>query len=294
MLDRRISFVRYEVQGTAPGRLDPIGSGPLRMVTLLANPKSEEYATLKLDDERQNIETALHDLAGIRPEFYPDTTLEILQDALTTGAHVFHFAGHGKFEGDLGATFGSMEGKGYLILLGPNQAPAEYSADNLAKRLTGSHVRLAFLGACEGGRRDQVNPWTGVVPALTRAGIPAVVGMQYTIRDSNAIAFSRRFYRALARGESIDGAVTDGRLAILEGSTDPNERDWGVPVLYLRAEEGILFPSAALPAAVVPAAEQPPPAPPQPIPQPSECRSARPARCNDQSVQYRRPGAAVR
>jgi hypothetical protein len=102
-------------------------------------------------------------------------------------------------------------------------------------------VRLAVLGACEGGRRDQVNAWTGVVPALTRAGIPAVVGMQYKIRDKNAIVFSRRFYRALAAGQPIDAAVTDGRLAILNRSGD-DERDWGVPVLYLRTGEGVLFP----------------------------------------------------
>jgi hypothetical protein len=67
--------------------------------------------------------------------------------------------------------------------------------------------------------------------------------MQYTVQDENAIAFSRRFYRALAAGQPIDAAVTDGRLAIYNrGSED--ERDWGVPVLYMRTDEGILFPSA--------------------------------------------------
>ena len=66
--------------------------------------------------------------------------------------------------------------------------------------------------------------------------------MQYKVLDKSAITFSRNFYRALAAGQEIDDAVTAGRLAILTGTQDEKERDWGVPVLYLHAEDGILFP----------------------------------------------------
>jgi len=244
-LNRRISLVRYEVMGQAPGTLDPVGTGPLRMVALLATPDDPGYAELKLDVERGSIQKALEDVAGIRVEFYPDATVETLEDALTREAHVFHFAGHGQFEGDLGLAFRSMEGKGFLVLLDEGRRAKLFPADRLARNLAGRGVRLAVLGACEAGRRDQVNAWTGVVPALTRAGIPAVVGMQYTIRDNSAIAFSRRLYRALADGQPIDAAVTDGRLAIFNRSSD-DERDWGVPVLYLRADEGVLFPKSQI------------------------------------------------
>ena len=245
VLDRRISLVRYEVMGQSPGSLDPVGAGPLRLVALLADPNVPGYPRLNLGAERRNIEKALDDLSGISAEFYPDATVETLEDALTREAHVFHFAGHGQFEGELGVVLGSLEGKGNLVLLDDDRGPFLFPAEKLAQNLRGRGVRLAVLGACEAGRRDQVNAWTGVVPALTRAGIPAVVGMQYTIRDRNAVAFSRRFYRALAAGQSIDAAVTDGRLAIFNRSSD-DERDWGVPVLYLRTDEGVLFPSARL------------------------------------------------
>jgi hypothetical protein len=169
--------------------------------------------------------------------------VEKLEDALTREAHVFHFAGHGQFVGEMGMTYGSLSGKGFIVLLQDttNRQPILFPVERLALNLVGRGVRLAVLGACEAGRRDQVNTWTGIAPALIRAGIPAVVGMQYTIRDENAIAFSRRFYNALAAGQSIDAAVTDGRLAILNRS-DENERDWGVPVVYLRTDEGVLFP----------------------------------------------------
>jgi hypothetical protein len=243
VLDRRVSLVRYEVMGQRLVSLDPVGAGPLRLVVLLADPDTPGYPHLNLDVERQNIEQALEEVPEISAEFYPDATVEMLEDALTREAHVFHFAGHGQFEGELGVAFGSLEGEGSLVLLDENRGPFLFPAEKLAQNLRGRGVRLAVLGACEVGRRDQVNAWTGVVPALTRAGIPAVVGMQYTIRDRNAVAFSRRFYRALAAGQPIDAAVTDGRLAIFNRSSD-DERDWGVPVLYLRTGEGVLFPSA--------------------------------------------------
>jgi hypothetical protein len=241
VLDRSISLVRYEVLGQAPSSLDPVGAGPLRLVALLASPDVPGLAKLDLAAEQRNITQALTGLANMRAEFYPNATIDTLLDALVREAHVFHFGGHGKFEGDLGTTYGSIEGKGYLLLVDENGREKRLSAEKLALNLRGRGVRLALLGACEAGRRDGVNAWTGIVPSLTKAGIPAVVGMQYTVRDANAIAFSRQFYRALAAGQSIDAAMTDGRLAVFNRGDD-SERDWGVPVLYLRAEEGIVFP----------------------------------------------------
>ena len=160
-------------------------------------------------------------------------------EALVQGAHIFHFSGHGKFKVKWGG-YGSKEGKGYLLM-----GDRPLSAEKLALKLAQRGVRLAMLAACESGDLDQFNAWTGIAPALTRAGIPAVVGMQFTVRDKNAIAFSNSFYRALAAHRSIDEAVTDGRQAIFTLGDDDDERDWGVPVLYLRAEEGILFPKSA-------------------------------------------------
>ncbi len=241
VLDRQISLVRYEVMGQAPASLDPLDGAELRLVALFANPDDPDFPPLNLDAEQQNLEAALQGAAGIRAELYPQARVETLEDAFTNEAHVFHFSGHGTFEGEMGLAFGSVEGKGYIVLLDEENRGRPFPADKLAQNLRGRGVRLAFLGACEASRRDQVNAWTGVAPALTRAGVPAVLGMQFTVRDDNAIAFSRRFYRALAAGQPVDAAVTDGRLAIFNRA-DESERDWGVPVLYLRTEAGVLFP----------------------------------------------------
>ena len=245
VLDRKISLVRFEIMGQAMVSVGPVGPGPLRMAILMANPDDPGLMKLNLEAERKSMEEVLREIPIIHPQFCPNATLEKLENALTGDLHAFHFAGHGGFEGDLGATFGSQEGKGFIVLEDEHHRPFKFAAEKLALNLKGRGVRLAVLGSCEGGRRDQVNAWTGVAPALTRAGIPAVVGMQFKVLDENAIAFSRKFYRALAAGESVDAAVTDGRLAIFNRGED-EERDWAVPVLYLRAEEedGVLFPKA--------------------------------------------------
>ncbi len=240
-LDTLISLVRSEVLAQAPPSLDPVGERDLRMVALFDDPATQEYPALQLDVEEQKIRQALSTVANIKAEYYPDATIEKLEDVLVNGADILHFSGHGVFKGTLGERRGTMEGKGYLVLMSDNREPLLFAADKLALNLRARGVRLTMLGSCEGARNDGVNAWSGVAAALTRAGIPAVVAMQYTVRDSNVIHFSRAFYRAVAEGQPVDTAVTLGRMAIFNQTSD-DERDWGVPVLYLRGSESIIFP----------------------------------------------------
>ncbi|MEJ2559740.1 MAG: hypothetical protein P8186_26690 [Anaerolineae bacterium] len=65
--------------------------------------------------------------------------------------------------------------------------------------------------------------------------------MQYETYDNSASAFARRFYQSVAAGLSLDEAVGAGRLAVLNlGGRD--DVDWGVPVLYMRSPDGVIFP----------------------------------------------------
>jgi hypothetical protein len=144
--------------------------------------------------------------------------------------HIFHFIGHGIF-----AKGGS------LVLERADQRGESFPADKLALTLRSLGVRLAVLGACETARRDSMNAWNGVAPALMKVGIGAALANQYAVLDQTAIAFTRRFYAALAAGLALDEAVSLGRLAILNVNAADNSA-WGVPVLYMHAADGILFP----------------------------------------------------
>jgi hypothetical protein len=268
----QISLVRYQQIGKALGKIETVGEESLRMVAILSNP--DDTPGLNLAKEEQNIREALNGLPQIQPEFYPNVTIENLLKILIKPAHIFHFSGHGGFQGSMGDTFGSEEGEGTLALTGEDGQAVDFPAEKLAMNLAGRGVRFAMLGACESSKVDQINAWTGIAPALTLAGIPAVVGMQFKVRDPNAIAFSNILYDSLAAGLTIDEAVTKGRLAIYTlGNSD--ERDWGVPVLYLRAEEGVLFPK---PKSNVPIRDQTEkPLPPKSLPPPVNVRALREA-----------------
>ena len=249
VLNRRLSLVRYQVLEQSVGKLDPVAEGKLRLVALLSNPDNTEG--LDLETERANIEKAVAEVPAIQAEFYPNATIDDLQEQILKGIHIFHFSGHGKFEGEMSGTYGTQEGKGFLSLTGAGGHEVDFSAQKLALSLAGRGVRFAMLGACDSSKVDQINAWTGIASALTRAGIPAVVGMQFSVFDHNAIIFSKIFYRALAAGLTVDEAVTEGRIAVVTRGDD-EDRDFGVPVLYLRAEEGVLFPQASRVDAPVP------------------------------------------
>ena len=99
-------------------------------------------------------------------------------------------------------------------------------------------LRLAVLNSCEGARNSRTDPFAGVAATLIRHGIPAVVAMQFEITDEVAITFAGAFYSALAEGFPVDAAVAEARKAIY---AQPNDVEWGTPVLYMRSPDGRLF-----------------------------------------------------
>jgi hypothetical protein len=243
-LDRRISIVRYEMLGEPAGRLEPIGDAPLRLVAVMASPDSPDLPRLDLEREAAALRRALETRPEVDLEILSEGSRPALDQALEHGGQVFHFAGHGRFQAAMAAKPGSVEGRGFLVFRDRTGKPDEVDGDELVISLRGRGVRLAVLGACLGARRDSGNPWQGIAPALVRSGLPAVVAMQATLFDESAVAFSARCYEMLAEGVSIDDAVTAGRLAIFN-EVGASNRDWGVPVLYMRADSGVLFPRSA-------------------------------------------------
>jgi len=215
-----------------------------RLLVALASPQDE--ALLHLDKERKNIDHALQDIPGIVPVYLSEATAQKLLDELIYGADIFHFAGHGKFK-----TSVLDASSGYILLLGEDGKSAPMSAETLAVNLRDRGVQLVFLGACETGRRDEQNAWSGVVTNLMAAGIPAAIAMQYKIWDESAITFSRTFYKAMAAGLPLEQAVSLGRIAVFnqcDALKDQEQRqkywrDWGVPVLYCRVRGNFVLPT---------------------------------------------------
>ena len=238
-LDREISIVRYENYDD-PKKIAARGQDKLRVTVLLSEGEMLGWPGLNLDKEEDDFRQVFEGAEGTDLNILRPGTLGKFEDWITAsdGADVFHFSGHGQFDED---TEGSTAGAGSLILTGDDGSAVPMEAEKLAAELSGRGIRLAVLGACEAAERDMETPWSGVASALVAKGIPAVIGMRYTVFDHSAIAFSRRLYQALVAGKSIDSAVSEGRLGIYQRGGS-SERDWGVPVLYMRTNNNVLFP----------------------------------------------------
>jgi hypothetical protein len=96
-----------------------------------------------------------------------------------------------------------------------------------------------LLNACEGARSSLRDIFSSTAATLVRRGVPAVLAMQNEITDFAAVELARAFYAALADGLPVDAAVAEARKHV--SSLAVNSVEWGTPVLFMRAPDGILF-----------------------------------------------------
>jgi formylglycine-generating enzyme required for sulfatase activity len=201
-------------------------TGPLRMLVLSAGP--EGLPPLCLEEEFVAIQKALACLtrAGrlVIQRMDRPTLPKISEYLQENHCHIVHFLGHG----DAGALYmEDTEGAGLPI-----------DHDLVSEFLQHEHLRLVVLNACEGARAGEESPFSGVAQRLVRRGVPAVVAMQCAVEDSMAVAFSRHFYRFLARtGRPGQALALTRRELLAEGYRN----GWGIPALYMQASDGQLL-----------------------------------------------------
>lgn len=208
---------------------------PIRILGMLASPQG--LPLLDATAERQRMVEAIDHLLEshtIELTWVAGQTWRDLSRVLQEGDwHIFHFIGHGGFS--------TEQGEGWIALADEESgAPSFLTATQLGRLFEAyPTLRLAILNACEGARASEHDVFSSTGAVLARRGIPAVVSMQYAITDRAAIEFSRSLYDGLARGLSVDAAVQEARIAISMALGDSAE--WGTPVLFMRAPDGVLF-----------------------------------------------------
>jgi hypothetical protein len=149
-----------------------------------------------------------------------------------TGPVIVHFLGHGRREG----------GKGQLLLSKADGRPHWIDAASFAELFGRQSLKLVVLQACDTAIPDQYVPFSGVAMALARAGLPAVVAMQYRIKTGVATAFTEAFYDKLLNDNTpIDVAVEAGRERLAEHLDARDRLAFGHPVVYLASHDGMLL-----------------------------------------------------
>ncbi|MBN2394269.1 MAG: SUMF1/EgtB/PvdO family nonheme iron enzyme, partial [Anaerolineae bacterium] len=231
-LSRNTPLVRYL---ELPQSVQPLRTElPLRILGMAVSP--EGLPPLDIAQEKQRVETALEGLRAtglVTLNWLEGQTWRDLQRGMRHGPwHFFHFIGHGGFSRTMD--------EGFVALADESGEAHHLSATQLG-RLLADHrdLRLALLNACEGARGSTQDIFSATAAILIRRGLPAVLAMQYPITDRAAIEFSRTFYEALADGLAVDTATTEARQAI--SYVAPHSVEWGIPVLYMRATDGVLF-----------------------------------------------------
>lgn len=206
---------------------------PLRLLLVTSSP--QDHPALNIEEEWQLLSEALKDLKHrglVDYERLDHVTLDSLQDTLQTfKPHIFHYIGHGYFdeeEQDGGLLFEDNDYKGEFV-----------SSTKLTTALKDHNtLRLILLNACNGARTPTtvLDPFAGTAQRLVKAGLPAVLAMQFKISDQSAIKFSQEFYEAVALAYPIDAA-----LAVARKSISYQNSEWGTPVLFMRTTDSQLF-----------------------------------------------------
>jgi hypothetical protein len=165
----------------------------LRILYATATPEGELRVSQEIRRVKAAVSSALHrDIVDI--EHAPDVTPDDLLNYLTTFTpHVVHFSGHAD-QDVLVFDDGTVDGDG------GREIPIE-----LFMRAVSTPDRkpsLVVLNACDSATNLE----------MFLAGVPIAIGMSASIGDADAITFATRFYRSIADGQTIEGALAIARV----------------------------------------------------------------------------------
>jgi hypothetical protein len=163
----------------------------------------------------------------------PATIRNINQKLREKPYNLFHFIGHGTFEGETG--YVALQDRDGLARMVDDETFSNFFLGNRS-------LGLAVLNACQGATALSRQALAGVAPHLVRRGVPAVVAMQYSVRDSTAQIFADQFYRTLALNWPVDATVQTTRNAI-SMEVGLGQPDFATPVLFMRARDGVVLSS---------------------------------------------------
>jgi hypothetical protein len=245
--DAKHPFSRY-VMGANP-RLpaEAVTQRPLRVLLIIASPSdiaafappipiNERLAAFEAFDDPTTFDVTALESDTDRPP-----TPENIQEAITeVEPHIVHFVCHGALIDNETQLFLEKENTTIKILKGSELV-------RLFENLTHSPALVTFM-ACETAKEspDPFDAFLPLGPELVKGGnVEAVVAMLAKVRMTTASLFAQVFYRRLSRHGTVDVAMNEARAAI----RFQDDRQWSMPVLFMRTANGQIWRSAELPPA---------------------------------------------
>jgi hypothetical protein len=232
-------------------------SKPFRMLFVFALPerKGIEAPRLNLSQERETILSIVANNRQVEVDFLvgtsaakimgieksPGDMIEQLGILLSAGIEdkgwdIVHFSGHagavkrpGKQQTDIALWLENEYGE--LRALTGEKLKAMLVGLPTSKR-----PKLIMLSACK--TAQSVND---LVDYILSSGVSAVVGMQWSVRDEPAQAFSRQFYKMITQHGQVDYAVALARSNAY--ASQKHTQDWAAPLLLMQTEDGVIYKS---------------------------------------------------
>lgn len=252
----------------------PADDGRVRLLYIVCRPSGAKDVELRAVANRllqgldaEQMRTRFH-IKALRPP-----TFEQLQRELTDAKeavrpyHIVHFDGHGMYA-DLEHTILSdwLATLSHLVLGGANQGKHGYllfehhtseekmrpvDGQTLGQLLHDTGSPILVLNACQSAMHeataapgspstphDEIRAIGSLAQAVIDQGIPAVLGMRYSVYVVTAAQYIGELYSALAKGRGFGQAATEGRKHLQRnpdrwvGLKPRPLQDWFVPVVY--------------------------------------------------------------
>jgi hypothetical protein len=226
-------------------RAMPVAAPPLRVLFIMSVPKrvpkTDDPEQLENMRHRQEILGSIHALREGHPRLevtiVEEWNIDRVEAELKSDPHVVHIIGHARPSQDSKGRRGEIELPdidGILQWNNPETVVALLTHGKSAEQ----HPRLVILHLCETKPIDFEASFERLAPDLIKAGIPAVLAMQYPMSASAFRRFTATFYERLAAGDEIDQIVQSTRYTIYSRLND--NRLIGTPVLYMQSLDGRL------------------------------------------------------
>lgn len=285
---RAKSFVRVQRNPTiAFVPVPPLDTGRVRLLYIACRPNGRDDVELRAVANRllQDLgaDLARFEITALRPPTFEQLQKE-LNNAKAAGRpyHIVHFDGHGIYE-DLSTTAlaewlaslsaltlgGGKPGKhGYLIFEHPDSKEKMRPVDGatLGKLLHDAGTPILVLNACQSAMHqataaprdaenvhDEIRAIGSLAQAVSDQGIPAVLGMRYSVYVVTAAQYIGQLYANLAKGRGFGQAASEGRKHL---QLNPERwiglqprplQDWFVPVVHEAAPIQLLDAARPLP-----------------------------------------------
>ncbi len=143
--------------------------------------------------------------------------------------HIFHYAGYSHAADEPSQSDSPTPRDGLSI--------RSLTAESLNLLVQDKGLQMMYL-SCGLGARTPAQVGRGdfhsTLEALTRAGVPVVLGYRWTVADKLARELAQHFYQALWRTFSPSTALLEARQAIALGSYGRDDETWASPVLLMQ------------------------------------------------------------